>query len=486
VSSSTGDIWDLSDNCRFVYQNVTGDFDFRARVQSLTGSAYWAKAGVMLRHSVQGTAGEFSVLATRASGVGYYVSMSRLLTGYYTDAPFASAVAAGRVAYPNSWVRLARVGKQAVAQHSSNGVDWAQIGVETLYEAVGPALVGLAVSTHTDAIGSKTTAQFRGIELRRSQIGAPVVVTQPESRIVNPGASLTLNVTAKGQSPLAYQWFRNSEAIAGATSSSIHLDNLLPSKAGKYFCFVTNSLGTLSSWVAAIEVVLPRQPFDGILYERFASAQGLQFDYVVNLARYPNEPIASIYRPMAELPSNVADNYGARLSGYVLAPQSGLYTFWIAADDNGTLWISSDDNPANKRLIAECPYWVNPREWNYFTTQQSVSIYLEAGRRYYLEAQFKEADVIDHGAIGWQLPDGKLERPIPSTRFRGDRAVLKAEPGFADRVSLIGTENSLYILSQSSNLFDWTPVITDRSPFQIDSLIPKSDQALFFRATTQR
>ena len=486
VGSSTGDIWDIADDCRFVYQAVAGDFDFQTRVQALTGTAYWAKAGVMLRHSVLDSSSEFSMLATRSGGVGYYACMSRFLTGYYSDGIFTSAPITGRVTYPNSWVRMVRVGDQAAALHSTNGVNWTQIGVETLYEAYGAAVVGLAVSTHTDAVGSRTTAQFRDVKLLRSQIGAPAVLTQPASGIVNPGDNLELSVTAVGQEPLAYQWFRNGEAVAGAQSSSLVLSNLTSTTDGKFACFITNSAGTLWSWPAAVEVAPAHEPFDGIYYERFGTAFGVQFDYVVNLPSYPDAPRAMGYRPLAELPSNVDDSIGSRLRGYLLAPETGFYTFWIAADDNGTLWLSTDDNPAGAEYIAECPYYVAARQWDYFNTQQSDAIYLEAGQRYYLEAHFKEADGPDHGAIGWQLPSGTLERPIPTARFRGAPAVLKADHAAAGRFSVGGTTNSPYVLLQSSNLQNWTPVSTNRVPFQFDALSNPTGPAQFYRVSTQR
>ena len=486
VSSSTGDIWSDGDDCRFAYQGVTGDFDFQTRVQSLTGSAYWAKAGLMLRHSLLDSSSEFSMVATRTAGVGYYACMSRFLSGFYTDAPFASAPNTGRVTYPNSWVRLVRVGDQAMGLHSTNGVDWAQIGVETLYEAFGPAVVGLAVSTHTDAIGSRTTAQFRDLQLLKGQVGAPAILTQPASSIVNPGVTLQLSVEAVGQAPLSYQWFRNGAPIAGAQTNSLVLDSLSVTNDGKFTCFITNRAGTLWSWAAAVEVAAAHEPFDGILYERFGTAFGVQFDYVINLTNYPDAPQLTLYRQLAELPSNVADSIGSRVRGYLLAPQTGFYKFWIAADDNGTLWLSPDDNPATKQYIAECPYYVAARQWDVYTDQQSAPVYLEAGRRYYLEGNFKEADGPDHGAIGWQLPDGKLERPIPTARFRGNPAVLTADRTTADRFSVGGTTNSPYVLLQSANLQDWTPVSTNRAPFHFDVTADADTPAQFYRVSTQR
>jgi hypothetical protein len=114
-----------------------------------------------------------------------------------------------------------------------------------------------------------------------------------------------------------------------------------------------------------------------------------------------------------EAPSNFADQYGSRISGYILPAQSGRYTFWIASDDVGELWLSKDENPAGKVRIAYNNSWTNVREFSRFASQKSVSILLEAGKKYYVEALQKEGPGGDHLAVQWQLPDGSIQTPVP-------------------------------------------------------------------------
>lgn len=118
-----------------------------------------------------------------------------------------------------------------------------------------------------------------------------------------------------------------------------------------------------------------------------------------------------------ENPSNVGDNYGTRVSGYLCVPATGAYTFWISSNDHSELWLSTDENPSNRRRIAYVSGYTNARQWTKFTTQQSVAIDLVAGERYYIEALHKEGVGSDHMAVGWQLPNGTLERPIPGNRL---------------------------------------------------------------------
>lgn len=118
-----------------------------------------------------------------------------------------------------------------------------------------------------------------------------------------------------------------------------------------------------------------------------------------------------------EGPTNSGTNYGARIKGYICPPETGEYTFWISSNDHSELWLSTDDDPVNKVRIAHVGAATNPRQWDKFPTQQSTAIHLQAGRQYYIEAWHKQGVGTDHVAVGWQLPGGELERPIPGNRL---------------------------------------------------------------------
>lgn len=83
-----------------------------------------------------------------------------------------------------------------------------------------------------------------------------------------------------------------------------------------------------------------------------------------------------------EGPVNFGDNYGTRIRGYICAPQTGDYYFWIASNDQGELWLSKDENPANKVKIAYVGSYTASREWTKLTTQKSAAIRLEGGNKY--------------------------------------------------------------------------------------------------------
>ncbi|QHT70044.1 T9SS type A sorting domain-containing protein [Rhodocytophaga rosea] len=121
-----------------------------------------------------------------------------------------------------------------------------------------------------------------------------------------------------------------------------------------------------------------------------------------------------------EAPSNAGTNYGQRIRGYICVPLTGNYTFYIAGDNNCELWLSTTDQPVNKVRIAHISggsAYAGIRQWTKYTTQKSVSISLQAGKRYYIEALHKENSGGDNLAVGWQLPTATTIDLIPVSRL---------------------------------------------------------------------
>ena len=120
---------------------------------------------------------------------------------------------------------------------------------------------------------------------------------------------------------------------------------------------------------------------------------------------------------MLEGPTNIGTNYGTRIRGYICPPVSAGYNIWISSNDHSELWLSTDDDPANKVLIGYVDRATGFREWNKHTNQGRTTFWLEAGKRYYIEVLHKQGSGTDHVSVGWQLPDGTMERPIPGNRL---------------------------------------------------------------------
>ena len=81
---------------------------------------------------------------------------------------------------------------------------------------------------------------------------APVIRTQPAGGTNAPDASFDFSVAASGAPPLAYQWYKDGSAIAGATSAALVYGYLQLSDAGSYQVVVTNAYGAVTSSVAPL------------------------------------------------------------------------------------------------------------------------------------------------------------------------------------------------------------------------------------------
>jgi len=132
----------------------------------------------------------------------------------------------------------------------------------------------------------------------------------------------------------------------------------------------------------------------------------------------PTGNIPSISRmiDIFEGPTNFGNSYGERISGYICPPQTGEYTFWTSGDDNNQLRIKLPDADT-LRVIAYVNGITNVRGWDNMPSQKSSPIMLQQGQMYIIEGLLKEGTGSDHFAVGWQLPDGTLERPIPGNRL---------------------------------------------------------------------
>lgn len=151
----------------------------------------------------------------------------------------------------------------------------------------------------------------------------------------------------------------------------------------------------------------------GLTYERYDNITGTKVQALYNSAAYPDSPdVVSILNSF-EVPSHIGSNYGVRVSGYITAPETGLYYFWIASDDEGTLELSTDDTVNNTILIAHVSDYASDLEWNKFPEQKSIAINLTAGQHYFVQAHLQEGSGGDHLTVGWRKPsDGNGTDPV--------------------------------------------------------------------------
>ncbi|HZR21289.1 MAG TPA: immunoglobulin domain-containing protein [Verrucomicrobiae bacterium] len=88
-------------------------------------------------------------------------------------------------------------------------------------------------------------------------MSAPSITTQPTNETVIAGGGADFQLAASGTAPLSYQWFFNGNSLAGATDPALVLSNVQPGQAGPYNAVVRNTVGSATSLVAQLTVLLP-------------------------------------------------------------------------------------------------------------------------------------------------------------------------------------------------------------------------------------
>ena len=148
ISGSGGDIGGTTDAFHFVYRALTGDGQIVAHVIAQTETNPWAKAGVMIRETLDPSARFADMVLTPDRGAAFQRRMDPGADAVYTGLDDIAAPA---------WVKLARSGSTLTGFVSCDGTTWTPVGTDTVTMAT-TVYVGLAVTSHNNTLLS--TAVF--------------------------------------------------------------------------------------------------------------------------------------------------------------------------------------------------------------------------------------------------------------------------------------------------------------------------------------
>ncbi len=147
------DIWGTADQLHFAYKQLSGPGSITAKVVSVSLTDSWAKAGVMIRESLEAGSANAMVVVTPGNGV---VFQRRPSLGAASE---QVAQQAGIVA--PQWVKLTRSGNTFTAEYSANGTPpWTTLGSVDM-PMLADVYVGLCLTSHT--INATCTAEFSNV-----------------------------------------------------------------------------------------------------------------------------------------------------------------------------------------------------------------------------------------------------------------------------------------------------------------------------------
>jgi len=159
MQAEGADIWGTSDQFHFAWQQLPGAGSITARVESIENTDPWAKAGVMIRDTLDANSVHAMVAVTGSNGVWFG---RRTATGAASDSDSLAGLTAPY------WVRIERtIGGLFRAYHSPDGSSWTQLGASIPINMNLPLYIGLAVTSHNpgvpcEAVFSNVTSDGTG------------------------------------------------------------------------------------------------------------------------------------------------------------------------------------------------------------------------------------------------------------------------------------------------------------------------------------
>jgi hypothetical protein len=161
MSGGGTDIYNTTDEFRFAYQRLSANGIIMARVESIDNTDPWAKAGVMIRESLDPGARFAAVYATPGNGVRF---QGRLLSASSATSDTPVATAEQMALQTPVWVKLERTSNSFSGFYSTDGVNWTPMSWNPQLLAMsGTVYIGMAVTSHNAT--ATAVAGFSGVSV---------------------------------------------------------------------------------------------------------------------------------------------------------------------------------------------------------------------------------------------------------------------------------------------------------------------------------
>jgi len=144
MTGSGADIWNEADEFHYAYLTLTGAGSMVAKVESITNTNTWAKAGVMIRDTLEPGSKHAYSCVTPGQGVSF---QRRPQTNSGSNHTTTAGITAPY------WVKIERsIAGVFTASHSSDGVSWTVQGTPETIQMGSTVYIGLAVTSHDAAL----------------------------------------------------------------------------------------------------------------------------------------------------------------------------------------------------------------------------------------------------------------------------------------------------------------------------------------------
>ncbi|MDX2053120.1 MAG: hypothetical protein SFV15_12055 [Polyangiaceae bacterium] len=121
------------------------------------------------------------------------------------------------------------------------------------------------------------------------------------------------------------------------------------------------------------------------------------------------------------IPTDYGDNYGERVRGFIKAPATGNFIFWLTSSNGGELYISTVVPPGQNvsvrtqaRAVVAVDYYTSPDTFN-VPGQKSQAVPMIKDNLYYFDFFHRANLGVDHWEIRWTLPSENTFATVPAS-----------------------------------------------------------------------
>lgn len=190
IKGAGADIWNNSDQFHYIYQSLSGNGEIIAKINAISNTNNWAKAGVMIRETLNPESKHAMLAASYSEGIAF---QRRTLSN-------SSSTHTGIAGSTPVWLKLIRSDATLTAYHSINGTDWIKVGEDDINMA-DDIYIGLAITSHNEQ--AICTATFSNVLVKNNTNETQITIDGNNSEWSNI-ESISINGTGGLTSLKAY------------------------------------------------------------------------------------------------------------------------------------------------------------------------------------------------------------------------------------------------------------------------------------------
>ncbi len=239
--------------------NPTLQYQWRKNATAIDGAI---NPSLTIEPVALGDAGSYSVVVSNSVGAATSAAATLSIVGppVIVTAPFNRTARAGDAVT----FTVAATGTPPLAYEWFHGLE--SLGTTTVPELSLPDVQADDAGDYAVSVSNAQGAVLSATATLTVEPSAPVITAEPASQSVSEGATVAFSVSAKGTNPLAFQWYKDGQAltnggrVSGATSATLTLAGVAIADSGSYQVAVINTpdgstVHTVQSEMATLDVV---------------------------------------------------------------------------------------------------------------------------------------------------------------------------------------------------------------------------------------